>query len=467
MAIGIDQGPGTGGTGGTYGSGVDRNQTIGNSAGMGSTLPPMNPGESQDDYWKRLHASGYDPPGGLDSWLQGAGGTSSIDPGMWDKFNLNADPFTGLLQKQGFLPVDPISSGVATGNPVAGMIPGNYYTDPNAPGPWGPGGGVLGQMLTPKVGAPTGGAGSAFGGSGMGDPFAGLSQGAGAGGAPIPGAAGSGTPIPGAEGLNFLKPGAAESYFDSMKGNFSDPTMMSGYAKSQLDKYGSGAPGVSNNAQSAYDDFSKSTPADMSSYYANAERQAQERINKAMAARGTYASSGANDLISEAFTNLEADRAKNEAGYGLSRAGLAGTLGSAADASSLAGSTNARNWMTGLGDLAGASDNSSLSRWLGGMSAAQAAQGAQRSRGQDMFNNSLDMGKATSGVMNNAYGNMFANDKDLFGQYLAGLVGAGSEQQGQATRGAAQQRADMQSMLDMAGNFSKLYQGASGAGSKP
>lgn len=293
---------------------------------------------------------------------------------------------------------------------------------------------------------------------GMTDPFAGM-FGGGSGGDY------QGTPIGGAQGLNFLQPGAAEQFFNQVGGRFADPTMSEGYAKDVMGQYGGGnTPGVSNRADQAYQQFLSSTPADMSSYYTNAERQAQEQLDRTMAARGAYGSSAAADMSGEMLANMEADRAKAEAGYGLQRAGLGGQLGSAADVSSRGQSQNALNWMQGLQGVAGQSDTMGLNRLLGGMGAASAAQGAQTTRGQNMFNNQLNMGNALSGTMGEGYGAAFANDKDLFGQWLAGLTGMGAEQQGQATYNAQQQRADTKDFFNMLGNGSKFYQGIANSG---
>jgi hypothetical protein len=60
-------------------------------------------------------------------------------------------------------------------------------------------------------------------------------------------------------------------------------------------------------------------PADMGAYYDNAARKANEQITKQMSAQGQYGSSASGDMISEAMTNLAAERAKAEAQYGLDR----------------------------------------------------------------------------------------------------------------------------------------------------
>lgn len=268
-----------------------------------------------------------------------------------------------------------------------------------------------------------------------------------------------GTAVPGAEGLDFLKKGAAESFFDDVSGKFKEPTLSEGYAKDALDKYKDGTPGMTNRADEAYQAFLGSAPADMSKYYDSAKRRAAESIDNKVAARGLYGSSAANDLIRESDENLEADRAGKEAQYGLQRAGLGGQLATSSDASSRSSSDLDRSWQTFLSNTAGQADSSGLSRLLGGMTSAGAAQGAQRTRGQDFFNNNMTMGDALARTKTQGYGSMFGNDKDLFGQFLAGLVGEGTEKQGQTTHDAAQARADDVTLLDKIGNLTKLGTG--------
>ena len=124
-----------------------------------------------------------------------------------------------------------------------------------------------------------------------------------------------------------------------------------------------GTPSTTQNAQGAYSQFQQSTPANMDPYYDNASRNSANAINTQMAARGSYGSSNAVGVLSNAETNLRAQQAKDEAGYGLSRAGLGGTLASSADQSSLANSTNERNWMSGLSDLAFQNQKQGMDRY--------------------------------------------------------------------------------------------------------
>lgn len=93
----------------------------------------------------------------------------------------------------------------------------------------------------------------------------------------------------------------------------------------------------------------------LGAYYSRAQQTGQEQIDNAMAARGLFSSGASADESRQLAADLGADRAKNEANYKLqaagqadtqrnARMGLAGQLGSAADAASLGRSTNERNW---------------------------------------------------------------------------------------------------------------------------
>jgi hypothetical protein len=242
-----------------------------------------------------------------------------------------------------------------------------------------------------------------------------------------------GTPIPGAEGLDFLKQGPAEQQWDDTKGAFTGPSRAGTRADEIAQTFGVSGPSVNTgNAQSAFDDFLKTTPADMSSYYANAARVGQENIDKTMAARGLYGSSAAADMTGEMNTNLAADRAKAEAGYGLQRAGLEGSLGSGADTSNIAGSANQRAWTSGLEGLLAQGDTEDLAKATAGMNAAATAQGAQRTRGQDMFQDAYTMGTGESGIMGQGYNTMNQNDLDLLQQQIALELGIPTEALNQA-----------------------------------
>jgi hypothetical protein len=223
------------------------------------------------------------------------------------------------------------------------------------------------------------------------------------------------------EGLDFTKPGAAEAYYAEHQGFYDQPTLSQMFAEQQLND----PRATSRYAEEAYKNFAGSSPANMDPYYENARRKATEQINQTMAARGTYGSSAANDLIREAYENLAADQANREAQYGLQRGGLMGQLGGAADAS-------LRSNLGTLGGLAGQGDAAALARIQGGMGAAQTAQGAQRTRGQDAFMNQLTYGNALSDILGQDMGMIGNYDQATLDKIINLNTGAATEGANQA-----------------------------------
>lgn len=172
-------------------------------------------------------------------------------------------------------------------------------------------------------------------------------------------------------------------------------------AGSLLSYYGqNGTPAPTNNAASAYSSFQQSTPANMSPYYDNAVRNANNDINRQQAARGSYGSSSAIGQISNADTNLRAQQAKDEAGYGLQRASLGGSLASGADSSSATQSGDARAWMGGLADLGFRDQSAGMTRY---------EQGNQ---------DALDAAKISSGIQGQVGQQEISNDQNLLVQSL-------------------------------------------------
>jgi hypothetical protein len=209
-----------------------------------------------------------------------------------------------------------------------------------------------------------------------------------------PGGLQPGQGSPGDVGFNGNVPGAGENV-----------------SASYLSYYGAnGTPTTSNDAQQAYTDFRNSTPANMNPYYDNAERNATNDINKQMAARGSFGSSNAVGVLSNATTNLRAQQAKDEAQYGLSRYGLEGQLASGADSSSGAQSQNDLNWMRGISDLGFANQKEGTARYeLGNEDAFKAA-------------------STMSGIQGSVGAAEIANDQALLEQMLQAGSGATADQ---------------------------------------
>lgn len=274
-------------------------------------------------------------------------------------------------------------------------------------------------------------------------------------------------------GLNFAQPGAAEQYFSNTGGEYQQPWQSERFANYAEDKYKNGTPGVSNLSLEAYQKGMAGQPqldADMSKYYENAKRRAAESIDQSMAARGLYSSSAATDRIGEAFTDLEAQRAKDEANYGLQRSGelrswgqLGGTLSGQADDQSLAASNNERGWLESLGGLSSQADSSRLGRLQSGQSAANAAQDAQRSRGADFLGREMGMGSAMSGLSGEEYDKMLSGDQELLMQMLAAKLGVSAEEltgrRGETDRATAAGNAARDTAASAAGSIYNYFKG--------
>lgn len=265
------------------------------------------------------------------------------------------------------------------------------------------------------------------------------------------------------------KPGAAENYFADNQGKFGAPTATSQYWGQNQGKFGQPGQGDqfwnqaqgmfntqkpgSNNAQSAFDQFQGSAPANTDPFYSRAVQQTTNHLNNQAAARGQFNSTGALQTIGDATANLRGQQAQADAQYGLNRGQVAGSLGSAADASSRGINQNQLGWMQGLGSLgmglqnsdlqrlmtgmnaAGGVDQTNLAQIMGGMGAANTAQGALANRGQNYFNNLNQLGGQQAGILGNTYGAMLGNDQKLFDDYQSALLGLPREQLNQSLNG--------------------------------
>lgn len=229
--------------------------------------------------------------------------------------------------------------------------------------------------------------------------------------------------------------------------NAAAPGMGENYAASALGYYGSGnIPGVSQNAQQAYQQFQSSTPADMSSYYDNAVRNANNDLNRQMAARGQFGSSNAVGQLSNADTNLRAQQAKDNAQYGLQRAQLGGSLASGADASSLNASNNQLAWTQGLGNLAFEGQRTGQNRF------------------QQNYDNSMNMANTLSGLAGQTYSDEFSNDNSNMSNAINAANGNAVQGYTNATNNLNQANADDAARWKAAGEILKIGLGGAAGG---
>jgi hypothetical protein len=218
-----------------------------------------------------------------------------------------------------------------------------------------------------------------------------------------------------------------------------------------------------------------STEAGLDPYYDNAKRRAAESINQQAAARGSFASSAAQDMVNEAFTNLEAEKAGQEADYALKRAaeqraweGLGGELASSADLSSRGNAATQMDWLTGRTGLATAADEQERLRMKDflesamGMDEVSAAQVMREleagtlgqklgeGRSNQLFDNTMRFSDATDRIMGPMYNDMARTDQDLLNQtvdYNTGLAALGRDE---SQRNTDQIYRDMQTAYEVA-----------------
>ena len=181
---------------------------------------------------------------------------------------------------------------------------------------------------------------------------------------------------------NFNQPGAMEQYWNSVVGSMQNRSMPTNLS-----------------AEAYHREFSGGGPrADFGAYYERAHERGQEKIDRAMAARGMYGSSAALEAGRDFTTDLEAARANREADYAL-RAIQEGRLGAGqADQSSRGISQDNLAWMLGGGQL------------------ANQAQAAHRMRGRDYMGDVGGQAALGMGVMGNTYNQMFGQDQVLMDQ---------------------------------------------------
>lgn len=262
-------------------------------------------------------------------------------------------------------------------------------------------------------------------------------------------------------GLDMMKPGATEDFYAKNAGQMTapgsyqdwwnkngaqmqNPGMAENYAKTVLSKYSGG---------------SQLPPADYGTYYDRASEKATQGLNDQLSSRGQYGSSVGLGLIGTQLADLAAQRARDEAAYGLSRSAderawtsELGGLAQAGDAGSLA------RWNAG-GQGAGLADTIGLARWKAAQGAANDAQTAQRQRGQDLFNNERGIGGDLSALAGSAYGGNAATDSSLLDAITALMVGQKSEGVAAAQAGANQDAATQNQIMQLLSAYAASQSG--------
>lgn len=241
----------------------------------------------------------------------------------------------------------------------------------------------------------------------------------------------------------FSTPGAMEDYYrrKSVQGQLSDPTRSAGF----------------------FDQFQKQDPG-LGAYYDRAKERTSGSLNEQLAARGGFGSSAGVDQLSQAITDLDAQRANREADFNLQQTALGGQLANQADlrqqgllalGGQLAGQAQSQmlSRLGQAGQLAMGADAADLSRLGAGMNAAANAQQLRRQRGRDYM---ADMFNPSQFLMNfNQQGlmNMLNNDQDLLASVIESQLGLGRESLNQDMQNQAAHRGDIGMITDMMGSF--------------
>lgn len=262
----------------------------------------------------------------------------------------------------------------------------------------------------------------------------------------------------GATAGNYIQPGVGENFFGQTHGQYQQPGMAESFASGAQGQYGGGKnPKVAGNSQDYFQQFQKNKPniaedPEFGAYYDRAKERSASSINKQLAARGLYGSSGGLDQLGQAMTDLDAQRANREADYNLQRrgeerqwAGLGGSLAGQADSNSLAQSNNELSWMSGLADVANMGQGNQMNRLGQGQAAANQAQGmgfdrlgmgqnfafgaqdAGQGRAQQLFNNNMAMANPLAGLMTGSYNDMLGMDQMLMDSGMGMELGLGAE----------------------------------------
>jgi hypothetical protein len=274
----------------------------------------------------------------------------------------------------------------------------------------------------------------------------------------------SGVAQPQLSSLNQSGPGQGESAYDANKGAYQSPSFGEVNNQGLVSYYSDpgNRPQTTNNSQDWYSQYTQAMPniatdPGLDPYYNNAEKRSTEGINQAVAARGAYGSSAANDQISRGITDLEAEKANREADYNLRRIaeqrawqGLGGQLAGQADQTSMGQSQDEQAWTNLLSRMGIDASQLGLSRTNAGMDAANNAQNMTRNRGNDYFNQQLQMGDRMSDLVKFFMQPALANDAASMESASSGGVAEGNQ-------AAANEQTNAQNAVNTLSTGANLY----------
>lgn len=249
-----------------------------------------------------------------------------------------------------------------------------------------------------------------------------------------------GQAIPGMDWINWSGGGPSGQYFNQNRSVWENPTGGETNAFGIINQFSdpNNRPQLTNNSQNFYNQFMQNMPTVSSdpgygAYFQHAKDRSAESINQTMAARGAYGSSAANDQISRAYSDLDAQQAEKEADYNLRRLGeqrawneLGSHAASSADTSSVNNSAENRSWEDFLGKLGLDASKLGMDRTNAGQDAANAASAEKSRVAQDAFNNELAKGDRLSENTLRITMQALGMDSELIDKILSGGIAAGT-----------------------------------------
>lgn len=227
-------------------------------------------------------------------------------------------------------------------------------------------------------------------------------------------------PMPQPQGA-LSGPGAAEQYWQGVQGKFAGHNPTPNYAADAYNR-----------------SLMRPTEAGLDPYYKKAHEIGAERIDRAMGARGMFASTPAIEAQTDLAARLGAEQANREADFMLAQQG-----------ERRAGATAATQAGLGIG-------NQQLSYLMGGGQLAGAAQGAERMRWNDQAHNMLQGIMATMPMVSQGFEQMLMQD-----QHLLDLINQGSLAQAKTY---AEQKKNQWDRMMGGGGFGIEIGGAIGGG---
>jgi hypothetical protein len=199
--------------------------------------------------------------------------------------------------------------------------------------------------------------------------------------------------------------------------------------------------------------------------FANLGERALDNFSGRTIANNTQAANERAGIASQKFNydKLGVDSNLALGDLGVRQGTLASNTAQGIDQNILNNNKFGLDYTTAMNNIAQGQDQGDLARLIASQNAANAAQNAQRNRGNDAVSNQIKYADSISGIMGDTTKTMTANDAAMLQQALAAKVGVGSEALAGATRTTAQARQDTQAQQDQFNAAMKLFLANKGA----